>query len=250
MCVLCSPLGLQGALFDYDDGNYKRRDILGGTIMNYIMEILPALFSGAWTTIWVFALTLIISIPLGVVLSLGLSTTAKNPLALLVRWLLNIYTWVFRGTPLLLQLIFVFYGLPTIGVVFDRGSAVIFAFVLNYAAYFAEIFRGGFQAVSKEQFEAATVLNLTRWQTLRYVIIPQVVKIVLPSIGNEVINLVKDSSLVYVIGLGDLLRAGNIATARDVTLVPLVLVGIIYLLMTFVLTMVQKQMEKKFAFYR
>ncbi|WP_155285934.1 amino acid ABC transporter permease [Lacticaseibacillus zhaodongensis] len=218
--------------------------------MNYVFQILPALMSGAWTTIWVFALTLVISIPLGIVLSLGLSTSSKNVITLVIRWLLNIYTWVFRGTPLLLQLIFVFYGLPTIGVVFDRQSAVIFTFVLNYAAYFAEIFRGGFAAVSRDQFESATVLNLTRWQTLRYIIIPQVVKIVLPSIGNEVINLIKDSSLVYVIGLGDLLRAGNIATARDVTLVPLVLVGIIYLLMIFILTVVQKQMEKKFAFYR
>lgn len=218
--------------------------------MTYITEIMPALLSGAWTTIWVFALTLILAIPLGVLLSLGLATKSHNPLAVVIRAVINVYTWIFRGTPLLLQLIFVFYGLPTVGIVFDRASAVIFAFVLNYAAYFAEIFRGGFQAVAKDQFEAATVLNLTRWQTLRYVIIPQVVKIVMPSIGNEVINLVKDSSLVYVIGLGDLLRAGNIATARDVTLVPLVMVGIIYLVMTFVLTMAQKQMEKKFSFYR
>ncbi|WP_127848875.1 amino acid ABC transporter permease [Lacticaseibacillus hulanensis] len=215
--------------------------------MNYIGEILPALLNGTWTTLWVFALTLVISIPLGILLSLGLTKGTKNPLAVAIRWILNCYTWIFRGTPLLLQLIFVFYGLPIIGVVFDRNSAVIFAFVLNYAAYFAEIFRGGFQAVDRSQFEAATVLNLTRWQTLRYIIIPQVTKIVLPSIGNEVINLVKDSSLVYVIGIGDLLRAGNIASARDVTLVPLVLVGIIYLLLTFVLTMVQKQVEKKFA---
>lgn len=218
--------------------------------MNYVFQILPALLSGAWTTIWVFALTLVLSIPLGIIFSLGLSSSSRNIIAVAIRWVLNVYTWIFRGTPLLLQLIFVFYGLPTIGVVFDRGSAVIFAFVLNYAAYFAEIFRGGFEAVSQDQFEAATVLNLTRWQTLRYIIIPQVVKIVLPSIGNEVINLVKDSSLVYVIGLGDLLRAGNIATARDVTLVPLVIVGIIYLIMTFVLTVIQKQMEKKYAFYR
>ncbi len=216
-------------------------------MMNYIGEILPALLSGTWTTLWVFALTLVISIPLGILLSLGLSNVTKNPLTLIIRWVLNAYTWIFRGTPLLLQLIFVFYGLPIMGIVFDRSSAVIFAFVLNYAAYFAEIFRGGFQAVDRSQFEAATVLNLTRWQTLRYVIIPQVTKIVLPSIGNEVINLVKDSSLVYVIGLGDLLRAGNIASARDVTLVPLVLVGVIYLLLTFVLTMIQKQIEKKFA---
>lgn len=94
------------------------------------------------------------------------------------------------------------------------------------------------------------MLNLTRWQTLRYVVIPQVLKVVLPSMGNEVINLVKDSSLVYVIGLGDLLRAGNVATARDVTLVPLVLVGAIYLIMTALLTWAQKKVEKSFSYYR
>ncbi len=133
---------------------------------------------------------------------------------------------------------------------FDRFNAAAFAFILNYAAYFAEIFRGGFGAIEQGQFEAATVLNLTRWQTLRYVVIPQVLKIVLPSIGNEVINLVKDSSLVYVIGLGDLLRAGNVATSRDVTLVPLVLVGIIYLLLTAIFTFLQRRVEKAFAYYR
>ncbi|MBC7042193.1 ABC transporter permease subunit, partial [Salmonella enterica] len=92
--------------------------------------------------------------------------------------------------------------------------------------------------------------NMTRWQALRFVVIPQVVKIVLPSIGNEVINLVKDSSLVYVIGLGDLLRAGNIASARDVTLLPLVLVGVIYLLLTLILTFLQKRIEAAFSYYR
>ncbi len=142
------------------------------------------------------------------------------------------------------------YGLPIIGIVFDRFSAALVAFILNYAAYFAEIFRGGFGAIDEGQFEASTVLNMTRWQALRFVVIPQVVKIVLPSIGNEVINLVKDSSLVYVIGLGDLLRAGNIASARDVTLLPLVLVGVIYLLLTLILTFLQKRIEAAFSYYR
>ena len=158
-----------------------------------------------------------------------------------------------RGTPLLLQLIFVFYGLPNMPfahIVFERYDAALFAFILNYTAYFAEIFRGGFSTVSKGQFEGAKVLGLSYWQTIRKIIIPQVVKIVLPSIGNEVINLVKDSSLVYVIGLGDLLRAGNIASSRDVTLLPLVLVGIIYLLLTLICTWVLKVLEKRFSYYR
>ncbi len=135
-------------------------------------------------------------------------------------------------------------------IVFDRYSAALVAFILNYAAYFAEIFRGGFLAIDNGQFEASALLNMTRMQTLRYVVMPQVVKIVLPSVGNEVINLVKDSSLVYVIGLGDLLRAGNIASARDVTLVPLVMVGLIYLLLTLGLTVLLKRLEKAFAYYR
>ncbi|WP_407891714.1 amino acid ABC transporter permease [Lacticaseibacillus sp. N501-2] len=218
--------------------------------MKYVFEILPALLSGLKMTLGVFFLTLIGSIPLGMLFSVGLINKAKNWLGKLINWVLTAYVWLFRGTPLLLQLIFVFYGLPLIGIVFDRFNAAIFAFILNYAAYFAEIFRGGFGAIEEGQFEAATVLNLTRWQTLRYVVIPQVLKVVLPSMGNEVINLVKDSSLVYVIGLGDLLRAGNVATARDVTLVPLVLVGAIYLIMTALLTWAQKKVEKSFSYYR
>ena len=123
------------------------------------------------------------------------------------------------------------------------------AFTLNYAAYFAEIFRGGLQAVSQDQREAAAVLGLSKWQAFRFIVWPQVMKIVLPSIGNEVINLIKDSSLVYVLGIGDLLRAGNVATARDVTLIPLVLVGIIYLIMTAVLTFIQTKIEQRYSYY-
>jgi polar amino acid transport system permease protein len=124
------------------------------------------------------------------------------------------------------------------------------AFILNYAAYFAEIFRGGFQAVDGNQIEAAHVLGLTYPQTIRKIIVPQTVKIVLPSVGNEVINLIKDSSLVYVIGIGDLLRAGNVASARDVNLLPLVLVAIVYLLLTAICTGVLRQLERYYRYYR
>ncbi|WP_179395254.1 amino acid ABC transporter permease [Lacticaseibacillus absianus] len=225
--------------------------------MDYISSILPALLSGTKMTLAVFGLTLLGAIPLGMLLSVGLMRRERPGESAVKKWffrglkgLIEGYDWVFRGTPLLLQLIFVFYGLQMVGIVFQRFDAAIITFVLNYAAYFSEIFRGGFDAVEEGQFEAATVLNLTRWQTLRYVVIPQVLKIVLPSMGNEVINLVKDSSLVYVIGLGDLLRAGNIASARDVTLVPLMLVGVIYLLMTLVLTFVQKKIEKSYDYFK
>lgn len=213
--------------------------------MNYIISILPALLAGTKMTLSIFFSTIILAIPLGAIIGLGLIGKIKP-----LKWFLDFYVWLMRGTPLLLQLIFIFYGLPLIGIVFPRYDAALIAFVLNYAAYFGEIFRGGFQSVPRGQFEAAKMLELSYWQTIRYIVIPQVFKIVLPSVGNEVINLIKDSSLVYVIGLGDLLRAGNIATARDVTLVPLILVGIIYLMLTAVCTFVLRMIEKKANVWR
>lgn len=213
--------------------------------MQYISEILPSLFQGAALTLQIFFWTLVGSLPLGILVSLGLTSKIKP-----LKWILEIYVWLMRGTPLLLQLIFVFYGLPIIGIVFERYDAALVAFILDYAAYFAEIFRGGFQSVDQGQFEAARVLRLSYWQTLRKIIIPQVIKIVIPSIGNEVINLVKDSSLVYVIGLGDLLRAGNVATSRDVTLVPLMLVGLIYLILVGICTLILRQVEKCYAYFK
>lgn len=213
--------------------------------MNYIEQIAPSLLSGAWMSLKIFLWTLVASIPLGVIVSLGL-LSKFSPL----RAILKFYVWIMRGTPLLLQLIFIFYGLPIIGIIFQRYDAALCAFILNYTAYFAEIFRGGFQAIPEGQFESAKVLRLTRRQTLLHVVIPQVIKIVIPSIGNEVVNLVKDTSLVYVIGLGDLLRAGNVATARDVTLLPLVLVGVIYLAMTGVTSYALRKVEQHYAKWR
>lgn len=213
--------------------------------MEYVMQILPALLAGTWMTLKVFFWTLLLALPLGVLVALGEMSKIKP-----LKWIVEFYVWIMRGTPLLLQLIFVFYGLPILHIVFPRYQAALFAFVLNYAAYFAEIFRGGLQSINEGQFEAAQVLRLSRFQTMTHIVIPQVIKIVLPSIGNEVINLVKDSSLVYVIGLGDLLRAGNVAMARDVTLVPLVLVGAIYLLLISICAFLQKKIEKHYSYYK
>ncbi|KRK40453.1 amino acid ABC transporter permease [Loigolactobacillus bifermentans] len=213
--------------------------------MDYIWQIMPSLLSGVKMTLSIFLLTLIGSIPLGIIVGLGRSSRFKP-----LRDILGIYVWIMRGTPLLLQLIVVFYGLPVVGIVFQRYNAALFAFILNYTAYFAEIFRGGLQSIDRGQYESARVLRLSYGQTIRKIVLPQVTKIVLPSIGNEVINLVKDSSLVYVIGLGDLLRAGNVATARDVTLVPLALVAIIYLLLTAVLTFAQRRIENHFSYFK
>ena len=213
--------------------------------MNYVLEVLPSLLDGAKMTLQIFCWTLIGSLPLGLIVGLALISRFR-----LLKAILRFYVWLMRGTPLLLQLIFVFYGLPLVGFTFGRFDAALFAFILNYTAYFAEIFRGGLQSIDKGQYESAKVLRLTYWQTIRKIVTPQVVKIVLPSIGNEVINLVKDSSLVYVIGIGDLLRAGNVATSRDVTLVPLVMVGVVYLVMTAVLTFILRKLEQYYSYWK
>ncbi|MEX0381093.1 amino acid ABC transporter permease [Leuconostoc sp. MS02] len=213
--------------------------------MNYFLEILPNLLSGLKMTLGVFFFTIIGSVPLGIIVSLGMKSEYFT-----IRWLINGYIWIMRGTPLLLQLIFVYYGLGMMGITFPRFEAAIIAFIINYAAYLAEIFRGGLQSVPHGQYDAAKVLGFTRMQTFFKIVLPQVIKIVVPSFGNEVINLVKDTSLVYVIGLGDILRAGNIAASRDVTLIPYLLVGLIYLIMTAIVTVLLRRTEKRLNIWR
>ena len=211
--------------------------------MSYIIEILPQLLDGLKLTVLVFILTLILSIPLGIVLAFLL----RIPI---VKWFVNLYVWMMRGTPLLVQLIIIFYALPMVGPTLRRFPAALLAFTLNYAAYFAEIFRGGIKAVPNGQLEAAKVLKLSKWQTIRYIQMPQVVKIVLPSVFNEIITLVKDSSLIYVVGLGDLLRAGKIAMSRDVSLVPIMMAALIYLIFIGILTILSKKIEQRFDYYK
>lgn len=213
--------------------------------MAYILRILPALLSGLDITLKVFFLTLILSVPLGILVAVGRLSKIK-PLVALVE----LYIWVMRGTPLLLQIIFVFFGLPIVGITFDRFPAAILAFVLNYAAYFGEIFRGGIESIDKGQYDAAKVLGFTPAKTFTRIILPQMIKIVMPSVANEVITLIKDTSLVYVVGLGELLRAGKIASNRDVSLVPLVVVGVFYLALTAVLTTVFQKLEDRYSYFQ
>ena len=213
--------------------------------MNYILEILPSLLSGVATTLQVFALVLVFSIPLGIMLAFSMQIRLKP-----LQWLLHIYIWIMRGTPLLLQLIFIYYVLPSIGIRLDRIPAAIIAFTLNYAAYFAEIFRGGISSIPTGQYEAAKVLKFTPVQTIRLIILPQVVKIVLPSVFNEVMTLVKDTSLVYALGISDLILASRTAANRDASLAPMFVAGLIYLLLIGLATLIAKQVEKKFSYYK
>lgn len=211
----------------------------------YVYNLMPSMIEGLLTTLNVFAVTIVLSIPLGIVVALLRLTKIK-----MVSSITRSYIWIMRGTPLLLQLVFVFFGLPIIGITFDRYTAVIIAFVLNYAAYFGEIFRGGIQSIDRGQYEAAEVIGLSEWRIFIRIILPQVIKRVLAPVANEVITLVKDTSLVYVVGLGELLRAGKIASNRDASLAPLVVAVVFYLVLTAILTKIFEILEKRYAYYR
>lgn len=211
--------------------------------MAYVIQILPQILDGLGITFGTFAVTLVLALPLGALISLG--RVSKNRA---VRSVLGVYTWVLRGTPLLLQMFFIFFGLPAIGVqLFGRMRLpyVYLAFVLNYAAYFAEIFRSGIQSVEKGQREAARLLGFTGWQMNVLIIWPQVIKKTLPSLGNEVISLVKDTSLVYALGLSEIFKIARSISTRDVTITPYLVVGVIYLVITAVITKLLQAAEKK-----
>lgn len=212
--------------------------------MSYIYVLMPSLFRGLTTTLEIFLVTLIVSIPLGILVALGRLSKIKA-----ISVATQMYIWVMRGTPLLLQLVFIFFGLPTLGITLSRFTAAAIAFILNYGAYFGEIFRSGIESIDKGQYEAAEVLGLTPPRIFFRIIIPQMIKRVLPPVTNEVITLVKDTSLVYVVGLGELLRASKIASNRDASLVPLALAAAFYLILTAVLTKIFNRFEKKYAYY-
>lgn len=206
---------------------------------------MPFMLDGFKTTLWVFCVTALFSIPLGVIVCLLRLSKIK-----IVSLLIQVYILIMRGTPLLLQIIFIFFGLPIMGIVLNREIAVSIAFILNYAAYFAEIFRGGINSIDVGQFEAAKVLRLSKKTTYFGIILPQVFKIVLPSLGNELITLVKDTSLVYALGLGDVLRAARTLSNKDASIVPLFIAGGIYLIFIGIVTIGLRQVEKRFEYYR
>ncbi|MCA9767037.1 MAG: amino acid ABC transporter permease [Carnobacterium sp.] len=211
--------------------------------MELINTIMPALLNGLGTTMQLFFIIFFLTIPLGFLVACLRIYSPK-----FVSWLIQLYIYTMRGTPLLLQLMIVFFGLPLVGITFDRFIAAIIAFALNYTAYYAEIFRGGILSIPQGQFEAIKVLRIGRVQGFRRIIIPQVLRTVLPSVGNEVISLVKDTSLVYILGLGELLRAGQIAANTYASLLPFVAVGVIYLFITGIITIILAVIEKKIDF--
>jgi polar amino acid transport system permease protein len=213
--------------------------------MEYIASLLPFMLEGTTVTLQLFFLTLVMALPLGVVFAVARLSKFK-PLNIFMQF----YIWVFRGTPLLLQLFFIYFGLGIVGISLDRFLAAVVAFVLNYSAYLAEIYRSGMQSIDRGQFEASDVLGLSRWQALRHIILPQMFKRVLPPISNEVINLIKDTALVYAIGISELLRAAKIAALRDYLFVPFIVAAVFYLVMTAFIQQFFKWLESRYDYYR
>ncbi|MEA1960289.1 MAG: amino acid ABC transporter permease [Bacillota bacterium] len=213
--------------------------------MDYVFKILPPMLEGSIVTLQLFFLTLALALPLGIILALARMSKFK-PLNVFMQF----YTWVFRGTPLLLQLFFVYFGLMIVGHRVEPFTAASIAFVFNYSAYLAEVFRAGIQSIDKGQYEAADVLGLTRVQTMTKIILPQMFKRVIPPLSNEVINLIKDTALVYAIAISELLRAAKNAAVRDDTFVPFIVAACFYLIMTAVIQLFFKWLENKYDYYR
>lgn len=213
--------------------------------LDYILSILGPLFDGSLVSLELFGITLLLSIPLG--MALALMRLSR------LRWLgmlVSAYLWLIRGTPLMLQLLFIYYALPLLpggGIQLPDFPAAVVAFVLNYAAYFAEIFRSGIQAIDPGQYEGAKVLGMTYPQTMRRIVLPQVIRTILPPLSNEFITLVKDTSLIYVLALNDLLRAARGIVQRDFTITPFIVAAVFYLLMTLLLTWMFRFLEKHYA---
>ncbi|MEG1771579.1 MAG: amino acid ABC transporter permease [Comamonas sp.] len=215
--------------------------------MEYVLSLLGPLSQGALVTLKLFVVTLVLAVPLGLALALA-RVSRFRALARLV----NGYIWLMRGTPLMLQMLFIYFALPfvpVIGVRFDDFPAAVVAFSLNYAAYFAEIFRAGIQSIDRGQYEGAKVLGLTYGQTMRRIVLPQIWPRILPPMSNETITLVKDTSLIYVLALKDLLRAARGIVQRDFTTTPFIVAACFYLVMTLVLTWGFQYLEKRYAKY-
>ena len=210
------------------------------------VQVTMALLEGFGESLKVFALTLLFSIPLGLVICFG-SMSRFSPLKVLSRGLV----WVIRGTPLMLQLIVIFYG-P--GLLFGmkampRMTATIVAFALNYACYFSEIYRGGIESIPQGQYEAGQVLGMTKRQIFFKVVLLQVIKRITAPMGNEIITLVKDTSLARVIGIYELIWAGEQFIKKGL-IWPLFYTGVFYLVFSGLLTLFFGKLEKKLDYFR
>jgi polar amino acid transport system permease protein len=211
-----------------------------------MLQMLVIMLQGACVSLQVFFLTLLFALPLALPV-----TSARMSGNRIVSQAANVFMLVIRGTPLMLQLIFVYFApYHLFRVSYDRFTAAIVALSINYAAYFAEIYRGGILSIPAGQYEAAKVLGYTRLQTFFRIVLPQVVKRIIPAMGNEVITLVKDTALVQVIGVAELLHVAQTTSSRLFSTMPLLVAGVFYFVMNWAVSAAFEQFEKKLAYYR
>jgi polar amino acid transport system permease protein len=232
-----------------------------------MIRLISIMLRGAGTSLEVFFLTLIFSLPLALLVAFGRMSKNWG-----LRNVIKLYLLIMRGTPLILQLIFIyfgpkylnaflynnfshiivsenFWGAVRLVLSYNRFTAVIIAFVLNYAAYFAEIYRGGIESISKGQYEASKVLGFTGSQTFGRIILPQVLKRIFPASGNEVITLVKDTALAQVIGVAELFHAAQNAASREFSTMPIFMAGLFYLVMNWAVSAAFARGEKMLSYY-
>lgn len=210
--------------------------------------MLSMLGQGFVVTLQIFFLTLVGSLPLGVVVALARMSRVKP-----IAWIMKFYISVMRGTPLMLQMFFIYFapyyifGIPLS--MESKFSATIIAFIINYAAYFAEIYRSGIQSIPRGQYEAAEVLGYSRLQTFMKIVLPQVIKRILPAMGNEIITLVKDTSLAFAIGVAEMFSTAKALVASQVSMLPFVFAAVFYWVFNFVVEVVLGRVEKKMGYY-
>lgn len=210
-----------------------------------IVKTLPILLKGCVTTIELTVITLIIGTALGI--TLALMKIAKNKV---LSFISSFYTWIFRGTPMLLQLFFFYYGLPFINIRLSPFQAAVIGLGLNCAAYMAEIIRGGIQSIDKGQFEAAKALGFSYTETMRRIVLPQTFKVIIPPVGNEFITMLKDTSLVSTIAMVELMRSAQQMYASSFRPIEIFLTAaVLYLFMTTVFTAAFSFYEKKLSVY-
>ena len=210
--------------------------------------MLSMLGKGFVTTLVLFLLTLLGSLPLGVLIALGRMSSFKP-----LQWLMRFYISIMRGTPLMLQM-FAIYFAPYYVFGIDltpdsKWNATVIAFIINYAAYFAEIYRSGIQSIPRGQYEAADVLGYSSAQTFMKIVLPQVIKRILPAMGNEIITLVKDTSLAFAIGVAEMFSTAKALAAREANMLPYLLAGVFYWVFNMIVELVLGRVEKRLDYY-
>ena len=213
--------------------------------MDNFWNLLKILSEGLGTTLLIFILTLILGIPAGILVAI-----ARNSKCKLVNLITKLYILIIRGTPMMLQIIFIYFApYYLFNVTYDRFVAIIIAFVINYAAYFAEIFRSGILSIPKGQKEAAFTLGFSKTQTFFRILLPQIVKRILPAMSNEVISLIKTTSLAQIIGITEIFALAQKQASYQFSILPLCVAGLMYLVLCTIITYAFNKAEKKYSYY-